>query len=556
VILVVASSCALLLAQAQASTGQGSVACDPASSSPVQGQEQSIRESIRRQAPVENAIQVDVDPGELNALAGPRELRTRVGVVARADLRVDFSGVSNRDLSTGGDSHARGTLRSNGAGGFEWVSAIRAEQATALRLHFTGFNLPRNAELWLSNERGDVVGPYTGRGRNGNGEFWSHTLWGSTVTLNLFYDGADTDRVLKATRFTVAHVGQLGEAARTVFSRPTPDESASNLCSYNEDCIVAAAGANIPSKIQPAKDAVALILFASGPYLYICSGGLVADTDAGSDIPLFLTANHCISKGREANSLEAFFRYTSNCQSPGASDVLGSSILSSSRTGDYTLLRLGQQPPSGTVALPWNATEVAYSNGTRLYRISHPAGAPQAYSEHAVDTSRVTCQSWPRGNWIYSSDIVGATEGGSSGSPVLNAEGEIVGQLSGGCGYNVYDSCDSVQNATVDGALASYFPAVQQFLDPVTSCTDFDSDGYCAETNDCDDTNAAINPGVSEADFCFDGADNNCNGLIDSADPACQPQGCDLAPVGDSCEVNVDCCSGKCKGKPGSMTCR
>jgi hypothetical protein len=236
--------------------------------------------------------------------------------------------------------------------------------------------------------------------------------------------------------------------------------------------------------------------------------------------------------------------------------VLGSSILSSSRTGDYTLLRLGQQPPSGTVALPWNATEVAYSNGTRLYRISHPAGAPQAYSEHAVDTSRVTCQSWPRGNWIYSSDIVGATEGGSSGSPVLNAEGEIVGQLSGGCGYNVYDSCDSVQNATVDGALASYFPAVQQFLDPVTSCTDFDSDGYCAETNDCDDTNAAINPGVSEADFCFDGADNNCNGLIDSADPACQPQGCDLAPVGDSCEVNVDCCSGKCKGKPGSMTCR
>lgn len=550
--LLTAAGCMLLISQAQASDGEESASCEPTRS--AQEQESSIRESIRRQAPVQDAIAVAVDPAALNAPATPGELRTRVGVVTKADLKVDFSGVSARDLSAGGMAHARGTLRSNGAGGFEWTAAIRSDEATALRLHFAGFYLPRNAELWLSNERGDVVGPYTGRGRNGNGEFWSHTLWGSQVTLNLFYDGTDTDRVLKATRFTVAQVGQLGDAARTVFSRPEPDTSASNLCSYNEDCIVAAASATIPQNIQPARDAVALITFVSGRYVYICSGGLIEDTDSGSDIPLFLTANHCISRGREASSLEAYFQYTSDCNNPGTSDVLGSSILSSNRTGDYSLLRLNEQPPTAAVALRWNATDIAFSNGTPLYRISHPAGAPQAYSEHKVDTSRETCTSWPRGDWIYSSDTLGATEGGSSGSPVLNANGEIVGQLSGGCGYNVNDSCDTASNATVDGALAAYFPAVEPFLDPVTTCTDLDNDGYCAESGDCEDGIAAINPGAIEV--CDDFVDNNCNGATDSADPACADPSCDAAPVGDRCDIDDDCCSGKCKGKPGSMTCR
>jgi hypothetical protein len=81
-----------------------------------------------------------------------------------------------------------------------------------------------------------------------------------------------------------------------------------------------------------------------------------------------------------------------------------------------------------------------------------------------VDTSAGTCSGWPRGGWIYSRDAVGATEGGSSGSPVVNAAGQVVGQLSGACGTNVNDNCDSVNNATVDGAFASYFAEVEPYL--------------------------------------------------------------------------------------------
>ncbi|MCW8328526.1 S8 family serine peptidase [Photobacterium sp. SDRW27] len=48
-------------------------------------------------------------------------------------------------------------------------------------------------------------------------------------------------------------------------------------------------------------------------------------------------------------------------------------------------------------------------------------------------------------------------------------------------------------------------------------CTDNDGDGYCAEVDDCDDTNANVNPGKNEkGQRRKDGLDNNCNGVIDA----------------------------------------
>ncbi len=248
-----------------------------------------------------------------------------------------------------------------------------------------------------------------------------------------------------------------------------------SFCSFNASCVLDATCYS-NTAINGAKDGVAHMQFVSGLYVYICSGGLLNDTVTATFEPYFLTANHCISTASEASSLECYWQFkTSTCGGACYNPVgavprtLGADILRTSATSDYCFLKLRQNPPSGSTFLGWTSAAVAFSNGTTLYRVSHPQGAPQAYSRHQVSTSKGTCGAWPRGNWIYSQDMEGATEGGSSGSPVLNSSGQVVGQLSGGCGYNLNDVCDSVSNATVDGAFAAYYSQVSQWLDPSTT---------------------------------------------------------------------------------------
>jgi hypothetical protein len=248
------------------------------------------------------------------------------------------------------------------------------------------------------------------------------------------------------------------------------------------------------------------MLFRSGAGYYICSGSLIADKDSSNSLPLFLTANHCVSKSREASSLENFFQFaaiscndTSLCEASYDSlrnefnRTLGASIVSTGRGADYTLLRLSENVPAGTVSLGWNATPVAFNSGVDLFRISHPGG-----------------------------------------SPVVNSAGEIVGQLSGACGTNLNDTCDAQNNATVDGGFAAYFGAVEQCLDP-------DGGPVCTPTETPDELS------------CNDGQDNDCDGDTDAADPDCATGG---LPSGSACQVNSECASNNCKGKPGAKTCK
>jgi hypothetical protein len=246
--------------------------------------------------------------------------------------------------------------------------------------------------------------------------------------------------------------------------------------------------------------------------------------------------------------------------------MLGSTLLAANASSDFCLLQLSGSIPSGLSLLGWSTSAVANSNGLDLFRISHPKGAPQAYSRQDVSTTAGTCGTIPRGNFIYSRDSFGATEGGSSGSPVLNSGGNIVGQLFGACGTNTANVCASSSNATVDGAFAATFSSISQFINNPGStschsgsngsasfcrsgCKCEDGEGDCDNNNECVSGTTCVNnvgPNygfASWVDVCEStggggGGPNSCVGN-------CGGQASGGCWCDSSCAGFGDCCSDK-----------
>jgi hypothetical protein len=163
---------------------------------------------------------------------------------------------------------------------------------------------------------------------------------------------------------------------------------------------------------------------------------------------------------------------------------------------------------------------------------------------------------------------------------VLNDAGKVVGQLSGACGLDPYADCRPDINATVDGALAAYYNNVSGWLgtgepqptcdeDP-TICTasELCCSGQCVvpacgADADCDDGDACTTDTCSGGGTCTAScgstwaacglADGCCGPTCDSSnDSDCSSCGA----VDTPCDGDADCCSNKCRGKPGSKLCR
>ena len=101
---------------------------------------------------------------------------------------------------------------------------------------------------------------------------------------------------------------------------------------------------------------------------------------------------------------------------------------------------------------------------------------------------------------------------------------------------------DPDRSDNLDGALEVRIPRA---VVP-NGCEDSDGDGYgvgkeCDGIQDCDDDNAALNPGAPEE--CGDGVDNDCDGNIDNCCPGvdcCDDEDGDQSPVGSDCQL-PDC---------------
>ena len=337
-----------------------------------------------------------------------------------------------------------------------WNTSVQSGDANALRIHFTDVDLPKGAALYVYNDAGQAHGPYTGKGPHGDGDFWSHTVFGEHAWVQVHYAGSNGRGFQQAT-FEIADVSHLGEGFE-IAERVDPNKAD---CSGNVWCVENAECYPNWSVLNPARRAVAKMVFEENGGSWLCSGGLLNDNDSSHRVPWFLTANHCIDSEAVANTLETYFQYESPCGTCSATyvdSVLGSDLWATGSTSDFTLLELSELPSSWTL-MGWTNAQVLDDVGTQLYRISHPKGKPQAVSQHEV---MATSQS----NYIMTENVLGTTEGGSSGGILFQANTKVLGQLRGITYSGSYDLCDPSTFNTKDGALSAYWNSVKAYLSP------------------------------------------------------------------------------------------
>ncbi|MGE0641386.1 MAG: trypsin-like peptidase domain-containing protein [Thermoanaerobaculia bacterium] len=356
-----------------------------------------------------------------------------------------------------------GILGRETSGNFVWGTSVEVADAVALRLELSEVNLPSGSRLWVYGLGGEARS-FDLRRMRGDRSLVSPVIEGDRIQLEVeLPDGALSD----GQGFVVRRVHEL------LLSRNQLNPFA-DACLQDASCY----GTGVFPAINDVTDGIIQYLFTSGGGTFACSGGLLNDNAPATLEPWILTANHCIGTQAEALTVDtAFFYRTPSCGSGSSSFELGplgaDLVATSAIPGpDVSLLRAidPTEVPPGVFYLGW--TSVRPADGTILHRLSHPvmggSPRPQVYSQIALDETPAflcTGDGITVANFLHGVNQAGTgTSGGSSGSPVMKANGQVVGQLLGGCG-NPSDGCGTDENS-LDGAFAAAYPTLSQYLNP------------------------------------------------------------------------------------------
>lgn len=190
-----------------------------------------------------------------------------------------------------------------------------------------------------------------------------------------------------------------------------------------------------------------------------CSGALINTTNQSQE-PYVLTGNHCISSFGDAAGYATFNNHYTvfywDYEAPGCLNdsieptryyTYGATIVANNPVSDFALLRLIEDPknlPNYTpYYLGWDCSGEAGDPGVCIH---HPKGDVKKIS--TVDETPVSSSLTPgvtggshwKLYWKETPSGYGTVEAGSSGSPLLNGEHKVIGQLhksaTNGCNNN------------------------------------------------------------------------------------------------------------------------
>ena len=328
-------------------------------------------------------------------------------------------------------------------GGTLWRAKFVSEGAVMTYLVFDRFNIPEEGKLFVySPDQEQVFGPYTNKDVQEVGKLVTDDILGDELIVE-YYEPANA--AFKGDIHIAAFMHVYKDFLHTRDEVKGPHGDADGDCHIDVVCPEGNAWRyQIHSVV--CIGITAYVEEEGGWGMYLCSGAMI--NNARQDkTPYVLSADHCVAAADQTHKF--YFEYqTSTCGGTtgtsrlanGGVIVARSNVSNTYASSDFLLLKI-----TGNLAVSyrdsiffagWDRTGAA-SVGAGIH---HPGGD---WKKISLPQSVTTVTNGTMANKFFSvawrtNPNKGVTEQGSSGSPLFNANGLIIGTLTSGssaCNY-------------------------------------------------------------------------------------------------------------------------
>lgn len=351
-----------------------------------------------------------------------------------------------------------------------WRLRLETPRALATILLYDDFTLPEGSLLYIYNDdKSSMIGGFSSHNNTDGGTYATQLVSGEVCTLEYY----EPPNVRGQGSISISDLGHVYRYAHPPNFNAN-SRGGSGGCEVDINC---SEGNNWQDEKKGVLGMSIATNFGSG----WCTASLVNNTSLNC-VPYILSAMHCTEDSNAGNfgQYVFYFNYESTGCSSGSTttnqSITGCVLRANSGDGggssgsDFALMEATSTIPGGYNAYynGWNAQNVGSQSGVGIH---HPSGDRKKISTYS---SQLFTTGWGIGgthwsvDWVGTANGHGVTEGGSSGSPLFDDQGRIVGTLTGGGSF-----CSQVPNTSPDayGKVAYHWQSnpgddLKDWLDP------------------------------------------------------------------------------------------
>lgn len=330
-------------------------------------------------------------------------------------------------------------------GSLIWRASFKSPGATGMSIRFSEFDIPDGAELFVYTPDQELIdGSYTNQTELQENILHTEDLAGEEIIVEYFEPAG----VSHSGSFTIVGISHL---YKNSFTTKGPHGNAEGNCHINVMC----------PEVEQWMDqvnAVVCIKIAASSGTYLCTGSMINNT-RNDKTPYVLTAAHC---WEPSPSFTFYFYYQiDSCgATSGSSNIFARNATiraidhegaaNQMRGPDFMLLEivglLSNKVKEKLFFSGWDRSTSLPAVGAAIH---HPGGDYKKYSLPRSYGTYYSSYYWQVYWWTGNANK-GVTEGGSSGSPLINAQKRIVGMLSRGS-----SSCSNTSGTDIYGKFSA-----------------------------------------------------------------------------------------------------